>query len=158
MTLLVQSTAVPARRKRRFVRETPPAFQMTERDIALIRLVADHRFLRSTQLSEFVEAPHKKICDRLTGLFHAGYLDRPRAQFDHYREGGGSAPIVYALGPQGAKLLIEQGADIADVDWARKNDLTGRQFIMHTLEIAELRVALRRSFRSKPGFSLLEQP
>jgi len=26
-----------------------------------------------------------------------GYLDRPRAQFDHYRQGGGSSPMVYAL-------------------------------------------------------------
>jgi hypothetical protein len=55
MTLLLASTAVPARRKRRFVREAPPAFQLTVRDIALMRLVADHRFLRSTQLSELVQ-------------------------------------------------------------------------------------------------------
>ena len=153
--MLLTPTA-PSRRKRRFVRETPPAFQLTSRDIDLVRLVADFRFLKSTQLSELVEAPHKKICDRLTALFHAGHLDRPRAQFDHYREGGGSSPIVYALGNAGARLLIDHGVDAADVDWARKNDLAGRQFILHTLAIAEVRVALRRALRDRPGFSLIE--
>src|SRR3990172_12866914 len=108
MTTSVTTQPSVPRRKRRFVRETPDPFQLTERDIKLIRLVAQHRFLRSTHLSELAQAPHKKVCDRLTSLFHAGYLDRPRAQFDHYREGGGSSPMVYALGNRGAQLLIER--------------------------------------------------
>ncbi len=133
------------RRKRRFVRDEPERFQLTERDIALVRHVADHRFLRSTHLSKLCQASHAKVCRRLTHLFHAGYLDRPRAQFDHYREGGGSAPMVYALGNRGAQLLIERGVDVADVDWARKNNLAGRQFILHALAVADVRVALHRA-------------
>ena len=145
------------RRKRRFVREAPEPFQLTERDNALVRLVAAHRFLRSTHLSDLCQAPHKKVCDRLTSLFHAGYLDRPHAQFDHYREGGGSSPIVYALAYRGAQLLIERdGFDAADVDWARKNDSAGRSFIQHTLSIADVRVALQRAIRARPGFHILE--
>lgn len=156
MPTTITSLSIP-RRKRRFVRETPGPFQLTERDIALVRLVAQHRFLRSTHLSELSLSPHKKVCDRLTSLFHAGFLDRPRAQFDHYREGGGSSPIVYALGNAGARLLIERdGADVADVDWARKNESAGRQFIMHTVAIADVRVALQRAVRDRPGFQLLE--
>ena len=79
--------ANPPRRKRRFVREPPDPFQLTERDMALIRLVAQHRFLRSTHLSDLCQAPHKKVCNRLTSLFHAGYLDRPRGQFEAFRDG-----------------------------------------------------------------------
>lgn len=151
------SPAPLSRRKRRFVREPRDPFQITDRDVMLVRLVAEHRFLRSTQLSALAEAPHKKICDRLTSLFHAGYLDRPRAQFEHYREGGGSSPMVYALGNRGARLLSERlGEDFAELDWARKNDLAGRQFILHTLAIADVRVALRRAVRIRPGFQLLE--
>lgn len=152
------STAVePPRRRRRFVRDRADDFQITERDVALVHHVARHRFLRSTHLSELAEAPHKKICDRLTALFHAGYLDRPRAQLERYREGGGSAPMVYALGPRGVRLLNERlDAGIADVDWARKNELAGRQFILHTLAIADVRVALQRAIRARPGFELIE--
>ena len=116
MTTIAPSPHGISRRKRRFVREIPSPFQLTERDITMVRLVARHRFLRSTHISELCQAPHKKVCARLTSLFHDGYLDRPRAQFDHYREGGGSSPIVYALGNRGAQLLIERdGPEIADV-------------------------------------------
>lgn len=157
MSLVAPSIVCPPRRKRRFVRETPDAFQLTERDVHLVHLVAQHRFLRSTHLSLLCAAPHKKICDRLTVLFHAGYLDRPRAQLDHYREGGGSASMVYALGCRGAQLLGERlGQEAANVDWTRKNDQAGRQFILHTLAIADVRIALQCAIRTRPGFRLIE--
>ena len=130
------------RRRRRYVRETPNPFQLTERDTVLVRLVAEHRFLRSTHLSQLTQAPHKKVCDRLAHLFHAGYLDRPPAQFEPYRSGGGSSAMVYALGNRGARLLTGHGHTAADVDWRRKNDLVGRQFIQHALAIADVRVAV----------------
>jgi hypothetical protein len=157
MPASLSAVATLPRHRRRFVRETPEPFQLTDRDVALVRHVAEHRFLRSTHLSELADSPHKKVCDRLTSLFHAGYLDRPRAQLEHYREGGGSSPMVYALANRGAGLLIERALlDAADIDWARKNDLAGRQFILHTLAIADVRVALRRAIRLRPGFALLE--
>ena len=156
MTTIALSPLTNPRRKR-FVREAADALQLTARDIELVRFVAEHRFLRSTHLSELCEAPHKKVRERLTSLFHAGYLDRPRAQFDHYREGGGSAPIVYALANRGAQLLAKhKGADGEHLDWGRKNDLAGRQFILHTLAIADLHVALQRAIRTRAGFQLLE--
>jgi len=142
------------RRKRRFVREEPEPFQLTNRDIALIRHVAGHRFVRSTHLSALCEAPHNKVCRRLAHLFHAGYLDRPRVQFEAYRDGGGSEAMVYALGNRGAKLLTEHGID-AGVDWKRKNDIAGRHFIQHTLAISDVRVALEQAIRQRPGFELL---
>ena len=71
-------------------------------------------------------------------------------------QGGDPSAMAHALGP-GAQLLIERdGSDVADVDWARKNDLAGRQFIQHTLAIADVRVALQRAIRERPGFQLLE--
>ena len=154
-TTLTSQTAMP-RRKRRFVREAPDPFQLTDRDIALVRHVAQHRFLRSTHLSDLCQAPHKKVCDRLTSLFHAGYLDRPRAQFESFRDGGGSAAMVYALGNRGVRLLVEHGVDAVEVDWTRKNDLAGRQFIEHSLAISDVRVALQRAIRERPGFELLD--
>ena len=47
------------RRKRRFVREAHEPFHLTERDVELVRLVAELRFLRLTHLSGLVDAPHK---------------------------------------------------------------------------------------------------
>jgi hypothetical protein len=111
--------------------------------------------LNSTQLTELIQAPHKKVCDRLALLFHAGYLDRPRAQFEAFRDGGGSASMAYALADAGRRLLLEHGAELPDVDWTRKNELVGRQYIAHTLAIADVHVALTRSLRQHPELSLL---
>ena len=150
-TTLAPTHFIP--RRKRFVRETPVPFQLTERDVEIVRLVADHRFPRSTHISELIEAPHKKVCDRLTSLYHAGYLDRPRNQLEYYRAGGGSSAMVYALGNRGAHLLIERDElEGAVVDWARKNVCAMRAFIMHTLAIADVRVALKRAVRTRPGF------
>ena len=57
---------------------------------------------------------------RLLRLFHAAYIDRPRAQLDFYPVG--SAPMVYALADRGARLMIERdGIEFANVEWSRKN-------------------------------------
>ena len=144
------------RRRPRFARaETPPAFQITDRDVEIIRQVARHRFLRSTHISQLLDAPHKKILERLSPLYHAGYLDRPRAQIEYHVRGGGSAPLVYALGNRGAGLLFARdGYGNAEIDWAHKNRETGREFILHTLAVADVRVALAAACRAHGAISV----
>lgn len=152
-------TAILAPRRRpRFRRpDEPPAFQITERDIEIVRQVARHRFLRSTHVSRLLAAPHHKICERLKLLYRAKYLDRPRAQLDYHVQGGGSTFLVYALGNRGARLLTEHdGPGDTDIDWARKNAEATRQFLLHTLSIADLRVALTLASRASVGVRLQE--
>src|ERR1700730_300184 len=154
-----ETAGVISKRRPRFHRaEEARAFQLTERDVEMVRQVASHRFLRSTHVSQLLIAPHHKIRERLTSLYHAGYLDRPRAQLEYHVQGGGSAPIVYALGARGARLLIERdGLEHADIDWARKNHQAGRQYILHTLAVADIRVALTVACRAREGLTL-QQP
>ena len=145
-------------RRPRFRRaEELPSFRLTERDVEIVRQVARHRFLRSTHISQLLDAPHKKICERLTLLYHAGYLDRPRSQLEYHVRSGGSAPLVYALGNQGARLLKERdGFDQASIDWSRKNSESTRQFLRHTLSVADFRVALASACRARPNLRLIE--
>src|SRR5712691_11958391 len=95
-----------ASRRARFQRDTPPPMRLTADDLALIRHVAKHRFLRSTHLIALLDRPAKKLLERLAALYHNAYLDRPRAQLDYYATAG-SAPFVYALGNKGAGVLAE---------------------------------------------------
>lgn len=131
-------------RRPRFRRAAhPPAFQLTDDDIAIVRQLARHRFLRSTHIAALVGRSVDRTNDRLSRLFHAGYLDRPRAQLDYYPTSG-SAPMVYALADRGARLLIDRdGVDFANVEWSRKNREAGRPFIEHQLEIMDFYVALQ---------------
>ena len=83
----------------------------------IVRQLARHRFLRSTHIAALVGRSLDRTNDRLLRLFHAGYIDRPRAQLDFYPVGSG--PMVYALADRGARLLIER------VEWSRKNRKAG---------------------------------
>ena len=156
MSTLTTPTPVTARRSK-FKRSAPSPLRLTEDDLAIVRHIAKHRFLRSTQLAQLM--PHrspKKLLERLTALFHGAYVDRPRAQLDYFATAG-SAPMVYALGNRGALLLAEHdGMDRAQIDWTWKNRSVGRQFIDHTLMVADVMVAAACASRFHPDVKLME--
>ena len=112
-------------------------------------------FLRSTHLAALVGRSLDRANDRLHRLFHAGYIDRPRAQLDYYPNRG-SAPMVYALADRGARLLVErQSADFSNVEWSRKNREAGRPFIEHQLEVMDFYVALQIATRDRADVQLI---
>ncbi|MCK1554419.1 replication-relaxation family protein [Bradyrhizobium sp. 177] len=116
--------------------------------------LARYRFLRSTHIAALVGRSLDRANDRLCRLYHAGYVDRPRAQLDYYPTSG-SAPMVYALGDLGAQLLTEGGMEFVDLEWSRKNQEAGRPFIEHQLEIVDFRVALERATRGRNDVRLI---
>src|SRR5579863_3486985 len=154
MTNLADTTS-PTRRPRYKRATQPPAFQLTEDDVTIVRLLARHRFLRSTHVAALVDRSRDRTNDRLARLFHAGYLDRPRAQLDYYPDRG-SSPMVYALADRGARLLIERdGVDFANVEWSRKNREAGRPFIEHQIELMDFYVALECAARGRVDVRLI---
>lgn len=138
-------------RRPRFRRAAePPAFRLTDDDVTMIRLLARHRFLRSTHIAALVGRSIDRTNDRLSKLFHAGYVDRPRAQLDHYPSSG-SAPMIYALAGRGARLI----AGRAEGEWERKNENVGRPFIEHQLEVMDFYVSLQLAVRNRPDPRLI---
>ena len=103
----VQTLAVSTRRPRFRRASEPPAFRLTDDDVHIVRQLARHRFLKSTHIAALVGRSLDRTNDRLLRLFHAGYIDRPRAQLDYYPTAG-SSPIAYALADRGARLLIQR--------------------------------------------------
>jgi hypothetical protein len=79
-----QSSVARTRRPRFRRAWEPPAFRLTDDDVKIVRQLARHRFLPSTHIAALVGRPLDRTNDRLSRLFHAGYLDRPRAQLDYY--------------------------------------------------------------------------
>lgn len=146
----------PAQRRPHFHRYNPPALRLTEDDLALLRHVAKHRFLRSTQIVRLLARPPKKIVERLGALYHTGYLDRPRAQLDYYATAG-SSPMVYGLGNRGASALAHLDCVTAPkVDWTDKNRDAGRPFIEHTLMVAEVMIGFELAVRARDDVALME--
>lgn len=151
----LQTLVAPIRRPRFRRASEPPAFRLTDDDVEIVRQLARHRFLRSTHIAVLVGRSVDRTNDRLSRLFHAGYVDRPRAQLDYYPTAG-SAPMAYALADRGARLLIQRdGVDFANVEWSRKNREAGRPFIEHQLEIVDFYVALRQATHAHQGIRLI---
>jgi hypothetical protein len=111
--------------------------------------------LRSTHIAALVGRSIDRTNDRLSKLYHASYVDRPRAQLDYYPTAG-SSPIAYALANRGARLLIDRyGIQFANVEWTRKNRKAGRSFIEHQLEIVDFQVALDRATHDRGDVDLM---
>src|ERR1700730_5364868 len=96
MSSAVAVTSNAARRPRFRRASEPPAFRVTDDDVVIVRQLARHRFLRSTHIAALVARSLDAVNGRLNGLFHHGYIDRPRAQLDRFPTAG-TSPMVYAL-------------------------------------------------------------
>src|SRR3954468_24545021 len=143
-------------RRPRFRRATePPPFRLTADDVEIVRVVARHRLIRSTHIAALVGRSLDRTNDRLLRLFHAGYIDRPRAQLDYYPTFG-SAPMVYALADRGARLLREwDGVKFRNPEWSRKNREATRPFIEHQIEIVDFGVGVQRAVRERSDIMLI---
>jgi len=143
-------------RRPHFRRHAPPPLRLTDDDIAIVRHVGKHRFLRSTHIVRLLRRPPKKVVERLGALYHTGYLDRPRAQLDYYATVK-RPPYVYALGNRGAALITEiDGIEQPKVDWTDKNREAGRPFLEHTLLVADVMVAFECALHERPDIRLIE--
>lgn len=138
----------------------PPPFQLTDRDLEILRAVTRYRFLHSGHIRRLIPGSAKNLSNRLKGLFEHAYLDRPDCQYDFYRPGGGSSLAVYALGDKGARVLSHHdGMTWGErVSWAHKNRDAGRPFLEHTLAIADFAVSLSVDVAASPVVDLCDGP
>ena len=120
------------------------AMQLTARDAKVVRLVSQHRFLRSNQIITLAGGSSQQLSRRLQLLFHHGYLDRPRSQLAYFHQGG-SKSIVYGLGNKGAKLLAGAAESRPRFDWTDRNQSVKQLHLQHTLLISDVMVALEEA-------------
>ena len=146
------TTEVKQTRKPRFRREGCPNFHFTGRDREIIHQVYRHRFLSSEHITALMEGGRQGILNRLKLLFHAGYLDRPKAQGS--REG--NFPLIYALGNKGAQLVAEDfDLSLGSVDWTTKNREAKPVFLEHTLGVARFMIAVELACRKVKGLQFI---
>src|SRR4030042_1187802 len=142
-------TASPERRRvPRYRRAaSPPPMQLTARDIRVVSLVHQMRFLTREQIQrlEFAPstAPYRQL--PLALLYHHGYLER---KFIPTPGSFGSTRAIYCLASKGARLIAhELKVDLAALDWRPKNNDRELYFLRHTLAINDFRIAVTLAAR-----------
>jgi hypothetical protein len=127
----------------------PRAFQLTERDVALLRQVFRHRFAQAGHLHLLLGGSKRKIATRLRLLWQHGYLERPQALRTTRIL---MEELCYALGPAGARHLAHIDPALralAELEWAETPRRTvGWPFIDHQLGVVDVLVSLAAACRT----------
>jgi hypothetical protein len=145
-----------SRAKRFERRQTPTPFQLTERDLRILRHVGRHRFLSSKHLARLDGGSQQNVLRVLRVLFDHQYLDRPYTQLAHMPISG-PRPMVYGLGRRGAQALRDHSVHADASDWTERNKRAGAKFIEHTLAIADFMVGLEIACRERGDIKLLHE-
>lgn len=150
---MANKTISNQKRKPRFRRLNDTGIQIQKRDIEIIKLIYENRFLPSTHILALVEGSNQGILRRLNLLYHGGYIDRPPEQIKPYQKG--SDPMIYGLGNKGADLLAEvMNIPRYKVDWTSKNREAKRRYIYHSLMISNFRTVLTLALKKHPEAKL----
>ena len=117
--------------------------QLSERDVAVIESVREHRFLTARQIEQLHFVDHgsgqagARVCRRvLARLSRDRLLTRLERRIGGIR--AGSASFIYALGPVGSRLVDER---------RRRFTEPSALFLDHTLAVAETHVQLASAAR-----------
>lgn len=123
----------------RFTRAPQKAggFRVTPRDLQILRVVAEHRFIRSEWIARLAGGSYQQVIRRLHLLYHHSYLERPRAQIDYYHEGG-SHSMIYGLASRGAgRLRRDLNMPFDRMDWTTRNKHASRLLLEHTVLLSD---------------------
>jgi len=137
-------------RRRPYERSPHGSIVISSKDIEILQALLRYRFLHTDHICGLTGRGAGVVRNRLSRLFHTGYVDRPAAQRERNVWRGGSPPLVYALGELGASVLEENGAlSPSGFNWRWKNQKVKRPYLMHTLATAEVLVGLDETARAR---------
>ena len=128
--------------------------QVTSRDVGILRLLYEYRFLTTPQLHALVGGSKRYFTERLSLLYHHGYIDRPPQQMAlrifGYRF------MIYALAHQGAQFLAHyfENEKYLRPRWTENNQAVQAPQFLHTLMISHVRACLTLACKSRRDVEL----
>lgn len=131
---------MPRPRLKKFKRaDIADPLELQPRDLALLRDVAEFRFLNTRQILALHQGGERNLLRRLSSLYQHGYLDRPKSQTSARLA---SSHMVYALGRKGAELLSENAGERAAIYRRVRETERTLPLMAHGLMISQFRVCL----------------
>ena len=126
--------------------EVSDPLKLQPRDITLLRDVADFRFLNTEQvLALHSGGSRRNLMERLSRLYHHGYLDRPVSQSSARLT---SAHMVYSLGRKGAEQLSKDAEEREGIYRRLRENERTLPLMAHSLMISQFRVCLTLAMKA----------
>lgn len=144
-----------ASRRSRYKRDFSnlPPFQLTPRDLEVLKTVGDFQLLSAAQVQALHFRSLQKTRKRLFRLWQHGLLER---RFGVTAMGQGTPPALYGLSQRGARLLVSKlGLTIRAGLSAAPARKASPLFYEHTLRRNDFRLALTRACQITPDIQLL---
>src|SRR5204863_550567 len=116
------------------VKDNPSELRPNDRKIALLRALAQHRFLTAEQLAAIDGGSRQKIQRILRTLFDHELVVRPPAQRFQLASHE-NRPLVYSLTHAGARTLAQRdGASMREFNWTTKSKRRKAEHIVHAVD------------------------
>ncbi len=144
--------ATPKSRRKVFVRRQPSRFSLQPDDIAVLRDVAEYRFLNTAQIAALNPTRGKRnLLRRLAAMFDLDYLERPKVQANKLNN---SPHLVYSLGRKGAEELAKDAPERwGMLQRVREAERTS-SLIAHALLISQFGVCLTLALKGRSDVRL----
>jgi hypothetical protein len=117
--------------------------RLTDRDKAILSAVSRHRFLTSSHILSLVSGSRQNIVRRLQRLYHAGFLERPKAQLP-LRYSRELSEFVYS---PTRKTLSHLSAQVGETNSRGKSTPASSLFLAHSLSISEALIRIETDCR-----------
>jgi hypothetical protein len=145
-------------------RRDPEGFgglRLTSRDLEILRLVHDYRYVLVDHVLALVPGNRRQLEYRLQGLFHHKYLQRllpPLAmRVGDDRSPSGSVKVTYGLDIEGASALARaEGISTDELAWEPRHSERMQWFIEHRLMLSTFRAAIEVALRGRSDLELVE--
>ncbi len=126
--------------RQKFVRsDARDPLRLTVRDVAILRDVAEFRFLNTEQLLSLHQGSQRNMMHRLAAMFDLGFLDRPKTQGNARLR---SSHTVYSLGRKGAEFLAKDAQEREGILRRIREITKSLPLIAHASMISQFRVCL----------------
>ncbi len=117
--------------------------RLTARDRAILSAVSRFRFLTTSHILSLTSGSRQNIIRRLQRLYHAGFLDRPKAQLP-LRFAGELAELVYAPTCKGIAQTMALGETTV---WKKTYRPVSSLFLKHALSISDALIFIETACR-----------
>ena len=153
----MNTTTTTNERRRLFKRmaDNLPPLEITKRDLLILELVQDYRFLNTEQIHALTGGSGRNVKERLSRLYQHAYLDRPAHQRELRNEG--YRLMIYALAPKGARFIAAALGRLAPISrHLGEDNRTAKRFhLAHTLMVSQFRACLTLACKRNPDVRLV---